>query len=75
MNEKGQIKTNTTDTHTIIREYYEKIICQQIGQSGTNGQIIRYSHTIKTQTRINRKFEQTYNQWGNLIGYQKSHNK
>ena len=33
-----------------------KIICQQTGQSGRNGQIPRNSHTTKIQTRRNKKF-------------------
>ena len=36
MNERGEITTNTKDIKTILEEYYEKIICQQIGQSGRN---------------------------------------
>ena len=35
-NDRGEITTNTTEIQTIIREYYGKIICQQIGQTGRN---------------------------------------
>ena len=34
MNERGDITTNSTEIQTIIREYYEKTICQQSGQPG-----------------------------------------
>ena len=65
MNERGEITTNTTEIQTIIREYYEKIIFQQIGQPGRNGQIPRDIQTTKTETGGNRKFEQTENQQRN----------
>ena len=38
----------------MIMEYYEKIICQQTGQPGRNGQIPKHPHTSKTQTIRNR---------------------
>ena len=41
MNEGGEITANTTEIQTIITEYWWKIICQQTGQSGKNGQIPR----------------------------------
>ena len=39
-----------------------KIICQQIGQPGRNGQIPEHPHSSKTQPGGNRKLEQTHNQ-------------
>ena len=39
-----------------------KIICQQTGQSGRNGQIPRHPYPTKTQKGINSKFEQMHNQ-------------
>ena len=41
MNERGEITTNTEEKQTIIRTYYEQLICQQIRQSGRNGCIPR----------------------------------
>ena len=31
MNERGEIKTNTTEIQTIIREYYEKLYANTLG--------------------------------------------
>ena len=39
-----------------------KIICQETGQPGRNGQIPKHPHTSKTQTGRNRKLEQTHKQ-------------
>ena len=39
-----------------------KIICQQAGQSGRNGQIPRNLQTTNTEIGRNRNFEQTHNQ-------------
>ena len=39
-----------------------KIICQQIGQPGKNGQIPEHPHSSKTQSGGNIKLEQTHNQ-------------
>ena len=47
-----------------------KIICQQIGQPGRNGQIPEHPYSSKTQSGGNRKLEQTHNQRRNWIGYQ-----
>ena len=47
MNENGIITTNPSEIQAIIREYYEKIICQQTGQPGRNGQIPKHPHTSK----------------------------
>ena len=52
-----------------------KIICQQTGQPGRNGQIPKHPHTTKTQMGRNRKCQQTHNQRRNWISYQKSPNK
>ena len=35
--ERREITTNTTEIQRIIRQNYEKILCQQIGQSRRNG--------------------------------------
>ena len=59
MNDIGGITTNTA-IQTILRKYYE-VICQQIGQSGRNGQIPRNIKPTKTETGRNRKHEQTDN--------------
>ena len=61
-NENGIITTNPSEIQAIIREYYEKLICQQTGQPGRNGQIPKHPHTSKTQSGGNRKLEQTHNQ-------------
>ena len=65
MNENGVITTNPSEIQAIIREYYEKLICQQTGQPGRNLQIPKHPHTPKTQTGRNRNLEQTHNQLGN----------
>jgi len=41
----------------IIREYYEKIICQEIGQHRRNGQLPRKIQTTKTNPKRNRNSE------------------
>ena len=45
-----------------LSENTMKIICQQTGQPGRNGQIPRHPHTTKTQMGRNRTFKQAYNQ-------------
>ena len=45
-----------------LSENTMKILCQQTGQPGGNGQIPRHPHTTKTQMGRNRKFQETHNQ-------------
>ena len=66
MNERGEIKTNTKEIQTILRNIVWTIIGQQTRQSGRNESIPRDVQTTKTETGRNTKPEQTCNQQGKL---------
>ena len=49
------------NSHQKIHSYYEKLYANKLDNLKER-QFPRYSHTTKTQTGKNRKFEQTHNQ-------------
>ena len=40
-NEKGEVTMDNTEIQRIIRDYYEKLYGNKLGQVGRNGQILR----------------------------------
>ena len=60
-NERGEITTNTAEIKTIIREYYEQLYANKMGNVEEMDKFLDIYNT-KTETGRNRKFEQTHNQ-------------
>ena len=62
-NERGEITNNTTKVKTIIREHYEQLYANKMGNLEEMDKFLEtYILNNKTETGRNRKFEQTYNQ-------------
>lgn len=62
----GDIITYPMDIKKLIKEYYEKNWCLQIGYLGEMDQFFE-RHTVKTNSRRNTQSEQAYTYFKNWI--------
>ena len=60
-NERGEITTNTAEIKTILREYYEQLYVNKMGNLEEMDKFLE-TYTTKTETGRNKKFEQACNQ-------------
>ena len=60
-NVRGEITTNTAEIKTIIREYFEQLYANKMGNLEEMDKSLETLYTTKTETGRNRKFEQTHN--------------
>ena len=61
-NEKGEITTNTTEIKTIVREYYEHLYANKMGNLEEMDKFLETYTLPKLKQEEIKKFEQTHNQ-------------
>ena len=59
-NKRGAITTNTAEIKTIIREYYEQLYANKMGNLEEMDKFLETYAPPKTETGRNRKFEHTH---------------
>ena len=64
MNERGEITTNTSEIWTTVREYYEQLCTNKLGNLEETDKLLEtfYIEATKTEPGRNRKSEQTHDQ-------------
>jgi len=65
MNKKGEITINTTEIQTIVREYYEKLFGNKLGNLKEMEKFLETYELPKLKQEKNRKLEQTDHLQGN----------
>ena len=57
-NEKGEVTTENAEIQRVIRDYYEQLYGNKMDSLEKNGQILRKVQSSKTETGINRNYDQ-----------------